>query len=89
MSIGLALWLAGLRGVGLAVLVAAGMVAWARVFLGVHFPLDMLGSVGVAAISTAVVLRGWRYGGGALQAVAVRLYHRLLARPIRAGWIRP
>lgn len=38
-------------------LYAALAVAWARVWFGVHWPLDMLGSAGVAAVAI-VVLRG-------------------------------
>lgn len=29
-------------------------VAWARIYLGVHFPVDMMGSFGVALVSAAV-----------------------------------
>ncbi|MEX5516600.1 undecaprenyl-diphosphatase [Pseudophaeobacter sp. 1A09344] len=38
-------------------LCSALAVAWARVWLGVHWPLDMVGSAGVAAVAI-VVLRG-------------------------------
>jgi undecaprenyl-diphosphatase len=88
MSIGLTFLLAGSLGIGLAVLGGAVAVAWARVFLGVHFPLDMLGSVGVAIASYVVLSLGWHQSGGMLQAWAVRAYHVVLARPIRAGWVR-
>jgi len=36
-------------------LTAAIAVAWARVWLGVHWPLDMAGSVGVAALALVAV----------------------------------
>ncbi|MCG9057087.1 phosphatase PAP2 family protein [Laribacter hongkongensis] len=32
-------------------LVLAGIVGWARVYVGVHYPVDMLGSVAVALVS--------------------------------------
>ncbi len=32
-------------------LVLAGLVGWARVYVGVHYPVDMLGSVAVALVS--------------------------------------
>jgi undecaprenyl-diphosphatase len=38
-------------------------VAWARVFLGVHFPLDMIGSLAVA-LTSAIIIRicgAWLY----------------------------
>lgn len=34
-----------------AVLTIGFVVAWARVFLGVHFPLDMVGAVAVAGVA--------------------------------------
>jgi undecaprenyl-diphosphatase len=40
---------------GMVVLVMTLSVAWARVYLGVHFPFDMIGALIVAAISTAIV----------------------------------
>jgi len=40
---------------GLAVLLAGFCVAWARIFLGVHFPLDMIGAAAVAGIAYAAV----------------------------------
>jgi undecaprenyl-diphosphatase len=63
-------------------------VAWARVFLGVHFPLDMAGAVGIAGIAHAVMTPLWRQGGKPLTELAQRLHRLALARPIAAGWIR-
>jgi undecaprenyl-diphosphatase len=40
---------------GMAVLALTLSVAWARVYLGVHFPFDMIGALIVAATSTAIV----------------------------------
>lgn len=39
-------------------------VAWARIFLGAHFPLDMIGSMAVAITSAAIAGFGgsWLYG---------------------------
>ncbi|MEX8493621.1 phosphatase PAP2 family protein [Sphaerotilus sp.] len=45
-AVSLCLLLAGEWVWGLAVLMVGMGVAWARVYLGVHFPLDMLGAVG-------------------------------------------
>ena len=64
------------------------MIVEARVFLGVHFPLDMAGAVAVAAIAYAIVSPLWRMAGGALIVLAERLYPTALARPIAAGWLR-
>ncbi len=34
-------------------------VAWSRIYLGVHFPLDMLGALGVAAFASSLI---WKAG---------------------------
>lgn len=36
-------------------------MAWARIYLGVHFPLDMLGAIAVAALSARLTLREARW----------------------------
>ena len=75
---------------GCSLLPLALVVAWARIFLGVHWPLDMLGAMGVALavallFHTALLARLC----AALAAAMAALYRRLLARPIARGWLRP
>jgi undecaprenyl-diphosphatase len=77
-----ATWLAGI------VLIVGVMVAWARVFLGVHFPLDMVGAVAVAWAAYGIISPLWRVAGEPLMHPFERLYRALLARPIAAGWVR-
>ena len=87
-GVGLTLLFDGAAGWGTATLLTGLCVAWARVFLGVHFPLDMAGAVGVAAAAYGVVTPLWRALGASLTGLAERLYRYLLARPIAMGWIR-
>lgn len=70
-------------------LLAGVAVAWARIFLGVHFPFDMLGALLVAALSAALVTPLWRRLGAGLTDLAERLYRAIFARPIAAGLLRP
>lgn len=57
-SLGLALLIRpAMRSLGVGLLFLGGVVAWARVYLGVHFPLDMLGAFGVALVATWVIGR--------------------------------
>jgi undecaprenyl-diphosphatase len=55
----LTLLLAGERRYGLSMLLAGPAVAWARVFVGVHFPLDMAGAVAVACVAYGLVAPLW------------------------------
>ena len=55
-SLGLALLIRpATRSLGGGLLFLGGAVAWARVYLGVHFPLDMLGAFGAALVATWVL----------------------------------
>lgn len=74
---------------GALVTVAGLAVAWARVFVGVHFPLDMLGAVVVACLAYALIAPFWWSRGSALTDALAVLYRRWCALPIRLGWLRP
>ncbi|MFM0220296.1 MULTISPECIES: phosphatase PAP2 family protein [Paraburkholderia] len=77
------------RRFGLLTLLGGLAVAWARVFVGLHFPLDMVGAVAVAFAACALVAPLWRLGGTMVMHVAVVLYRKLFAWPIALGWLRP
>lgn len=87
-SVGLAMLFGGATRLATGILVTGALVAWARVFLGVHFPLDMAGSVAVSAVAYGVVSPLWRVAGEPLVQQFEWLYHTLLAWPIHAGWVR-
>ncbi|OIR00375.1 putative undecaprenyl-diphosphatase YbjG [mine drainage metagenome] len=87
-AIALTLLCGGALGLAAAVGAAGLAVAWARVFLGVHFPLDMAGAVLVAAGVCALVTPLWRRAENPVLTLAERLYRIFLAWPIAAGWIR-
>ena len=46
---------AGSRRWGVALMLLGFAVAWSRIYLGVHFPLDMLGAFGVAAFASILI----------------------------------
>ena len=71
------------------VLALAGLaVGYARVYLGIHFPLDMLGALAVAAVSNSLVWLLWQRRGDGLTQLAEGLYRRCLAPAIARGWVR-
>jgi undecaprenyl-diphosphatase len=92
LTVGLAL-LASLsalpRRIGCLLIACSPLVAWARIFLGVHYPLDILGAVGVA-LCTMPLTRAATVRVGTLRLVRVleTVYRRLFAKPIALGWVK-
>ncbi|QEL54834.1 phosphatase PAP2 family protein [Chromobacterium paludis] len=77
------------RGWGGLLAVIGVAVAWSRVYLGVHFPLDMLGALLVSLAWYAALVPLWaRLENGWLR-MAEAAYRWALARPIAAGWVKP
>ncbi|WP_348027929.1 phosphatase PAP2 family protein [Rhodoferax sp.] len=86
-GVGLTLLLGGAAGLAGFMLVCTVLVAWARVFLGVHFPLDMLGAVCVSGVTLALVTPLWHRFGALLTNASETLYRRVFAWPISNGWM--
>lgn len=92
-SVAIALMLCQLREAqraGRALLALSVVVAWSRVFLGVHWPLDMVCALVVSGV--AGVLANSRAGqavAGAIVPLMHYVYRRVLAAPIARGWLRP
>ena len=62
-------------------------VAWARIYLGVHFPLDMVGAAVVAGLSAWLCFREARWLVDPVFPWTTALYRGLFAPLIRRGWI--
>ena len=74
--------------IGWSILAAGVIVAWARIFLGVHFPLDMAGAVVVVCLVWAAIQPVWARVGNAITLQVEQIYRLVLAQPISHGWIR-
>lgn len=75
------------RRAGLTLALLGLPVAWARIYLGIHFPLDMVGAALVAAASAAMlhlVLPGLV---SLLLPPVNAVYRRIFAPLIRRGWV--
>lgn len=78
------------RRIGSLLLPVAVVVAWARVFLGVHYPMDMFGALVVSVIvATLFQARIAIATSAALVPMMESVYRRVLAAPIARGWLRP
>ncbi len=64
------------------------LVAWARILLGVHFPMDMAGGALVAYLASIVVSPVWSYAGLKATDLAETTYRAVFHWPISSGWIR-
>ncbi|WP_370627426.1 hypothetical protein [Rhodoferax sp. PAMC 29310] len=64
------------------------VVSVARVFLGVHFPLDMVGAFVVAAICLIAVTPIWRLLAASATRTLEGIYRGVCAWPIRKGAFR-
>lgn len=73
---------------GWTILFLGAWVAWPRIYLGVHYPLDMAGALVVVATVCLVITPAWNRIGPHFVALVERLYHLILASPISLGWIR-
>jgi undecaprenyl-diphosphatase len=87
-GVALTLLLGGARRLGGLTVLAGAAVSWARVFLGVHFPLDMFGALVVACVTYALIAPLWHLAGSAVTRWTVVVYRKLLAWPINLGWLR-
>lgn len=78
-----------MRKTGWLVFLVGFLVSWARVFLGVHFPLDMAGALVVAFVLVMAVKHSFSVWGVGDRLVVVleRVYRRVFAVPIAKGWI--
>ncbi|MFZ6845242.1 undecaprenyl-diphosphatase [Undibacterium sp. RuTC16W] len=76
------------RSIGAAFTLLGLPMAWARIYLGIHFPLDMLGAILVAVLSA--------WSGYILSSlylaftykITISIHHLLFKKLIRIGWVK-
>ena len=73
---------------GALLIAVACAIAWSRVYLGVHWPMDMLGGLLTAMIACLSAQLLWQSGGKTLYQHLQRLYRLFFSLPIRKGWVR-
>ena len=78
----------GPRLAGLALALLGLPVAWARIYLGVHFPLDMIGAALVAMLSAWLAFREVRVYMPTAYSLALSIHRVLFRKLIQIGWVR-
>jgi len=76
------------RDLGRILIWTAWLVAWSRVYVGVHFPIDMLGAFLMAiTVNLAGLPLWWKYQDKLMRFI-LNIHLSLFAPLIRMGWIK-
>ena len=76
------------RKLGVFILIMAWLVAWSRVYLGVHFPLDMLGAFLLAFALNFFGLKLWNLYKDKIMQWALTIHFYLFKPLIQKGYIK-
>ncbi|MFW2044825.1 phosphatase PAP2 family protein [Acinetobacter variabilis] len=87
-GIAFAYYFSAQRDLGRILLWTAWLVAWSRIYVGVHFPIDMVGAFLIAlAVNLAGLPLWWKYENKIMNFIFS--IHQFLFKPfIRMGWIK-
>lgn len=73
---------------GTILMIVALAIAWSRIYLGLHWPLDMLGAFFVSLISCFISQKGWCLWGNIIMRSLLRFYHYFFASFIMKGLVK-
>jgi len=76
------------RDLGRILIWTAWLVAWSRVYVGVHFPIDMLGAFLMAIIVNLAGLPLWWKYENQIMNFILGIHYWLFSPLIRMGWIK-
>lgn len=73
---------------GLSLLLMAFLVAWSRIYVGVHFPLDMLGAFCVALLTNFLMQWLWQRYQDPIMSLSLKIYQFFFGIFLQKGWLR-
>lgn len=76
------------RDLGRVLIWVAIIVAWSRVYVGVHFPIDMVGAFLIALVVNLSGLALWWKYQNAIMRLILNMYNFLMKPFIQQGWIK-
>ncbi|WP_374528459.1 phosphatase PAP2 family protein [Acinetobacter sp.] len=76
------------RKLGILMLMMAWLVAWSRIYVGVHFPLDMLGAFMIACALNLLGLTVWNHYKEKLMQWVLTIHFYLFKPLIQRGYIK-
>ncbi|MEI4259839.1 MAG: undecaprenyl-diphosphate phosphatase [Candidatus Dasytiphilus stammeri] len=82
------LWEARLLSMGIVLFIIGIIVAWSRIYLGLHWPLDMIIALLVALIGCSLSQYVWGRCGMTIFNWILKIYRYFFSFPIRKGWIK-
>jgi undecaprenyl-diphosphatase len=87
-SIAFAYFFSAQRKLGIFLIMIAWLVAWSRIYVGVHFPLDMLGAFTIACALNLFGLTLWNHYKEKLMQWVLTIHFYLFKPLIQRGYIK-
>lgn len=76
------------KNIGYIFLGLAFLVAWSRIYVGVHYPLDMVGALSIALLLNITGISLWKRYSDFIVSIILKVYLTIFAGLIKKGYIR-